>query len=674
MEHQYGHKYLVALMTAAAVIVGAFTGAAQTMGHDHDHTSGTGKRPQLAPSYAWNLIAPLGLREESTIDTLFVNYSRRSVPSEVTDAWATSGNLGSEGLDMIFANRPARSDFFFRDAFATWLPSHNKTRYYNTRIPMTLLSYNASGGRETAQELLSMTFSGNINSKAQVGAMLDYLYSKGSYANQATKDLNWGFSGSYLGDRYEMQAYFYHYNLLNKENGGITNMLYIEDPAEMQGGVDKIDAKSIPTKLSNAFTRVTGQEFYLNNRYKVGYWKEDIVDDTVTVRSYVPVTSFIHTFKFTSGKHLFIDKSSGEVHQYFENSYLNPDGTRDKTTYWNISNTLGVSMLEGFNPKIKFGLAAYARLDVRRYNMPEDTLDRNVVEGLTPWPEGVSPIANRTTETLGFVGAQLTKQKGRILRYEATAEFGIMGPVAGDVRADGFVTTRIPMRSDSLSIKAFGGFRNEETPFLLRQYRSNHFIWHNSFGKQRTVELGGEIDYSLTHTRFCASVQNIQNHVYFGPDGQPRQHGGSVQVLSLGLRQNFKVGVLHWDNSVNYQTTSDDAVIPLPTLTVYSNLYIKVKIATLHLQLGVDCDYYTRYYAPQLQPATASFANQREIKIGNYPFCNAYANMKLGKTRFYVLFSHVNQGLFGGNGYFSMPYYPLNPRRFQIGLSVDFAN
>ena len=52
---------------------------------------------------------------------------------------------------------------------------------------------------------------------------------------------------------------------------------------------------------------------------------------------------------------------------------------------------------------------------------------------------------------------------------------------------------------------------------------------------------------------------------------------------------------------------------------------------------------------------------------------NAYINMKLGRTRFYVMMSHVNQGLMGNN-YFSMPHYPLNPRRFQIGLSVDFPN
>jgi hypothetical protein len=91
------------------------------------------------------------------------------------------------------------------------------------------------------------------------------------------------------------------------------------------------------------------------------------------------------------------------------------------------------------------------------------------------------------------------------------------------------------------------------------------------------------------------------------------------------------------------------------------------------MQFGVDCDYYTKYYAPLYQPATMSFANQQEIKVGNYPFINVYANMKLKKARFFVMFSHVNQGLTGEN-YFSLPHYPLNPRRFQMGVSIDFAN
>ena len=68
-----------------------------------------------------------------------------------------------------------------------------------------------------------------------------------------------------------------------------------------------------------------------------------------------------------------------------------------------------------------------------------------------------------------------------------------------------------------------------------------------------------------------------------------------------------------------------------------------------------------------------TFHVQNIKEIGNYPFMNLYANFKLSKARFYVMMSHINQGMMGKN-YFSMPGYPLNPRRFQLGVSVDFAN
>ena len=643
---------------------------------DNGQSSDSKPKTPLAPSFAWKVLSPLGLHEESTIDTLYENYSRRSVPSAVSDAWATTGNLGGEGLNMIFDQRAPMSDFFFRDPLIHWIPTESTMKFYNTRIPMTLLSYNASGGRETAQERLQGVFSGNANEKTQIGALVDYLYSKGSYNNQADKQLTWGFSGSYMGDRYEFQGYYNHYNLLNKENGGITDMLYIQDPAELQGGVNTIDPKSIPTNLNNAHSRFWGEELYLNNRYKVGYWHEEKQEgDTVVKRTYIPVSSFIYTLKYNAGKHLFTDKGA-ETRDFFSHTYLDPNITRDKTTYWALTNTVGVSMLEGFHKYAKFGLAAYLTHQVRSYTMTADTLDRSDPEslGVDPFPAGINGVDPKKTQQLAYVGGQLTKQRGSVLTYEATAEFGILGPVAGDLRLDGNVNTRLRLFNDSIDIKAFGAFYNEEAPYLAQHYLSNHFIWDNKFGKQRRVNFGGEILVRQTGTRFRASVTNLQNHIYFGADGLPRQAGGSVQVLGLSLMQDFKLGILHWDNRVTYQTSSDDVVVPIPALSVYSNLYIKCRIATLFLQFGVDCDYYTRYYAPSYQPATTAFTNQREMKIGNYPFCNVYANMKLSKTRFYVMFSHVNQGLFGGNNYFSMPYYPLNPRRLQIGISVDFAN
>ena len=160
-----------------------------------------------------------------------------------------------------------------------------------------------------------------------------------------------------------------------------------------------------------------------------------------------------------------------------------------------------------------------------------------------------------------------------------------------------------------------------------------------------------------------------------GLDGTPQQRSGMVHVLNIALQQNFSFRAFHWDNKIIYQTSSDEQVISLPKLAIYSNMYVLFKIArVLHTQIGVDCNYYTKYYAPRYNPATMQFQNQNEMQCGNFALCNVYANFKLRKARFFVMFSHVNQGLFGGKAYFASPHYPLNPRRLHFGVSVDFAH
>lgn len=140
-----------------------------------------GKKTRLEPSYAWKLVPPLGLREPASIDTVFENYSLEFIPQEVSYAYAATGNYCAEGREMIFMNRTPMSDFFFNDAISAWIPSESKAKFYNTRIPMTLLSYNFGGGKENGQDRFSTIFSANANSRTQVGAMIDYIYSKGSY-------------------------------------------------------------------------------------------------------------------------------------------------------------------------------------------------------------------------------------------------------------------------------------------------------------------------------------------------------------------------------------------------------------------------------------------------------------------------------------------------------------
>jgi hypothetical protein len=133
---------------------------------------------------------------------------------------------------------------------------------------------------------------------------------------------------------------------------------------------------------------------------------------------------------------------------------------------------------------------------------------------------------------------------------------------------------------------------------------------------------------------------------------------------------------VHWDSQATYQKSSDEKVLPLPQVTLYTNLYLLFRYArVLRVQIGADMRYFTSYYAPDYAPSIGQFATQdatfARMKIGKYPIINVYANFQLKRTRFFVMFYHVNEGM-GSRKYFYSPHNPINPRLLKFGVSWNF--
>lgn len=626
---------------------------------------------------AWILTSPLGLHKASTIDTLRYNYQKNFVPSMRSDAWTTTGVFGGAGINSIFMKRAGATTFFFDDAITPWIPTMDKVKFYNVYTPMTLLSYNYGGNKQNHQDWLAAQFAGNVNRNIGVGAFINYLYSKGCYEAQAVKNFNFGFNAYYTGNRYEMQTFYYHFNSVNKENGGITDDLYITDPAEVQGGITKVEPKSIPVNLTAAHNRISGDRLFTTQAFKVGYWETEQVNDTLQREVYIPLMRFVYSLDYEGRHHMFKNTNASQGEKFWTHRYLNPSQTDDNTRYWSVTNTIGVELMENFKKWAKFGITAFASIQTRRitqttyYEQPE--LSDEDESLLTPIPENIE-IIPRITQNRISAGGSISKQQGSILRYSANAKFGLTGGIKGDVSLYGDVSTRFRMLGDTVDINAHGGFYNLTNSYFLSNYISNHFVWNKPIGKTRTVKVGGTLSIPWTNTVISADLQNIQNYVFFNKESIPEQYGGNVQVFSISLEQKLRFGIWNWNNSIVYQTSSSQSVIPLPTLAIYSNMFLNFRaFRVLDIQFGVDCDYYTRFHALEYQPATMTFHVQDRTCVGNYPFCNLYLNCKLYKARFYLMMSHINQGWFGSN-YFSMPHYPLNPRTFQIGLSVDLPD
>ena len=92
--------------------------------------------------------------------------------------------------------------------------------------------------------------------------------------------------------------------------------------------------------------------------------------------------------------------------------------------------------------------------------------------------------------------------------------------------------------------------------------------------------LGGLLKFTLTNDNVKKVTVTANDkgtvggvyYIYFDENGLPKQMGGNIQVLAADLQLNITTPWLNLDNSIVYQHSSS-AALPLPTLTMYNNLY-----------------------------------------------------------------------------------------------------
>ena len=72
------------------------------------------------------------------------------------------------------------------------------------------------------------------------------------------------------------------------------------------------------------------------------------------------------------------------------------------------------------------------------------------------------------------------------------------------------------------------------------------------------------------------------------------QSSENIQVLSATLSHALRWGILNWENEWTFQQSSN-RVLPLPKLNIWSNLFLRFRIAkVLDTELGADVRYFNR--------------------------------------------------------------------------------
>ena len=683
----------------------------------------TGTDVQSIPPklYMWKLSETLGNRTIVPADTLALNFQNTNLVGGMTGEYNFLGNLGSPRLSRIFFNRQDDEPTLFMAPYSSFFVRPDQVFFTNSNVPYTNLTYYKAGNKVNGEERFKSYFSVNVNKRLAFGFNFDYLYGRGYYANQSTSHFNAGLFGSYIGERYQIQAVYNNFFMKMNENGGIANDGYITRPDTMAEGKKEYSSTTIPVKMEQTSNRNKDFYIYLTQRYRLGFKRRvlkkeaqnnsvqqrfsptapttpiassiapadslatgslatdslpannlamgdnlsldslnsnhALPEDTNFVEEFVPVTSFIHTFKIERARHKYQSVSTPD-----ENAYYNKQGvSRDSTTAFSVKNVFGIALLEGFNRYAKAGLTGYISHKFSRYDLMNAD----------------SMTVDRFTEQEIYVGGELAKRQGKTLHYSIDGEVGIMDKAMGQFRVNGNMDLNFRLWKDTVNLIVRGFVKNTLPSFYMRHYHSNLHVWDNdNMEKEFRTRVEGELNIDRWGTNLRAGVENVKNYTYLNQKAVPEQNSGNIQILSATLKQNFRAGIFHLDNEVTWQKSSNETVLPLPQFSVYSNLYLLTKLAkkVLTVQLGADVRYFTKYNAPAYTPSIQQFHLQPEndqVEIGGYPIVNVYANLHLKRTRLFAMYSHVNQGM-GTRNSFLVPHYPINPSLLRIGVSWNF--
>lgn len=578
------------------------------------------------------------------------------------------GGLGQSSQAVNWFDRRQDRDFTFASSYDAYTARIDNVPFYNAKRPLTNMTYLESGQKRYREEHFELTHSQNINPSTSANVSYKARSTMGRYDWQRTKNHVLSVGMAHTGKRYSIHAAYMHNNITTRENGGVVGEWAIADTTfEMPSGV--------PMRLASA----EAENHYRNHAFFV---KQAIAIPLQRVTEYdfsladLSAIYFGHQFEYNTWSKVYTDKRASYTNErgeyvdgkwqpvtdeYYDDWFINPTTTRDSISERLISNKLFVQaqpwdrngVVGTIDGGIGFDIHTYSYLRLQDYVSGKITKDKR-----TSW------------YVYGSTGGKIK----RYVDWGANVKYYPSGYRGGDLSIGADVTLRAFIREHPLILS--GKFRQElRSPgYWHENLFSNHYAWFNSFDKESETRF--EVNFSVPD--FALEVGAWQgvmgDMIYYGPDSRVAQHSGTVSLTSLYARKDFRFAGVHLDHRALVQFTSNESVLPVPMLSAFLSYYYEFWVVrdVLRVQIGLDGRFNTAYYAPSYNPALSAFFNQRDVKVGNYPYIDAFVSAKWKRMRILLKVQHLNQGLFGNGEYFQVARYPLNPRMFKFGISWSF--
>jgi hypothetical protein len=613
----------------------------------------------------WFLV-DLGTRADTVpIDTLSQGFQVHIPAYRAAMANVRLGNLGAPWQAAMVSEMVLEREFIFAENLSYFFKRPERWRYYNTRTPYTNLYYQYGGPKRRSEEAVGVLFTQNINKEWNAGFDYQLISSIGRYDAQQVENRHFRFFSSYSGEKYEIHGSYVYNKADQLENGGIIDEDYIFNPEEYDYG----QTENIPVHFYSASNRIDNHQLFVSQALKIGNISVSQRDDE-SVK--LPLGTALHTLHIDRNRRVHrIDNLNRYLNEnpedfFYPNIYADSTGTRDSVYYTSIKNTFQLKFNEEANALLRFGLRAFITNEIEQYRFPLPPRELGTFNEPPVYLQGDSTFS--TT----LIGGQIFKNLGEQFRWNAGMRFYFQGYRSGDSELTGAMNSRFRVLADTAQLFVDGGLYLMSPTYFETRYYSNHFQWRNGFDKVQTMRLRGGAH--IPTRRLEASVEGrfINDYVFWNRQALPEQTSAFLSLIEFKLSKHFSLGGFHSRNTLLYQVSSHQEIVPLPKWSVYSSNYYQNRLfKVLFFQLGFDVRYNSSWYAPFYMPATAQFFSQSYRKVGDYPFVDVFLNMQLKRSRIFIKMDHVNQGT-PSNDYFLTPFYPANPAGIRFGVSWNF--
>jgi hypothetical protein len=606
------------------------------------------------------------------MDTVITGFQEYRVTDRITPFNTTLGNYGLPVIETDFFRRNRDFDHYPYRYIKPYMHHTGNNTFIDTQVPFTELKFFFGGPRTVAEQFLGVRHSQNVNRKLNIGLNLDIINSLGQYSYQSADNRSFTLHTSYLGDRYNLFGAWSINNITRMENGGVS----LEEGGSTGTGdlsfLEGFDTRDVPVnlgRLNSAGTQFRNRNLLLVQSYRVGGGAGSAEGDTTAGKKGALEGILTHILTW--------DRSGSSYHDnlplagFYDTTYISSDTvnylTADTLSFRVLQNSLKFGFAAGAESRFRLGIEAGVRNELYMYMQNIPTFNESLADTV------------RTAASSNAVLGRFYNSIGDRFSWEATGELWLTGLRSGDFILKGEMEGSVGKEGRGITASARGELSSQSPHWWQNRWGSNNFVWENDFNREVRLLAGGEIRMPALNLWVSADYSLLTDHIWFDRDAMPRQYEGAISILSLRADNELKFWKFRFRNRLLLQSSSHADIVPLPLLTAKSSLRLyhefrfKSTGGRLETSLGAELQWNTPWYAPAYMPATGLFYTQDQTRAGNYPYVNLFLNLKLKRTRGFIAFDHVNQGLSGYN-YFMVPGYPMPVRTFRYGVAWTFYN